>query len=262
MAGCSEQSTLNTETATEETPTTSSVTGSPITSNRPASLLPGETYETENDWSVAIETVGVYVSINKFGTVHPDPYYADDAQFVVADAVVSGSNAPDPANLNLFVQTDSLDRSGVTYVAAESNQDDVRQRFGFTVPVSPAPNEGAIVWSRDSERSVRWTLPADVLTAIVEPAEFELHAFDAVDVSGEEVEVLLKVENVGKSDGRFLAEAGNAALSDQPEIAIEVPRGETVATTRQVNARFRDEDEMTVVLRWRDTVLERTIQRK
>lgn len=241
------------------TPTESPGTESPSTHDGTASLAPGETYEKPEGWSLTVENVAVQNTVVEFATTHPDPVYGNGEQFVVADAVVTGA-APDPADLNVFVRTDTLDGSGRVYVRADSNEDDVRQRFGFPVPVSPTASQGAIVWEPDEGQTVRWELSAKMLKTIARPPEFELHEFEVEDVPGDKVEATLTVENTGEGDGTFVAEVGDAMISDQPEVFVDVPAGETVTVTRKVWAEFRDRKELTVVLRWRGEKLERTVQ--
>lgn len=146
------------------------------------------------------------------------------------------------------------------FVRADSNQDDIRQRVAFPLAVDPAPDAGGVIWSNLDGRTVQWELPTELVAAIGLRPSFELQEFDAWDVPGDEVAVSVTVANSGAGDGRFLAEAGNERISDQPEIAVGVPSGETVTRSRNVWAEFGDTEEVTVVLGWRDTRLERTVQ--
>lgn len=214
---------------------------------------------------MTVENAAVRNAVVERGGVHSDPAYAD-GQFVVADVTVEGDGAPDLSAANVFVRTDTLRRSERRDVVGERdgdharNADRVRRRFAFPVPVSPAPAEGVVVWRSETGPTVRWTLPAALLDAVARPPAFDLRGFEATDVSGDEIEVTLTVANAGSGDGTFLAEVGDAALSDRPEVSVDVPAGETVTATRRVSA-FGDSDEPTVVLRWRDERLERTARR-
>ncbi|MFB6221285.1 MAG: hypothetical protein ABEH90_07580, partial [Halolamina sp.] len=107
---------------------------------------------------------------------------------------------------------------------------------------------------------VRWELSADVRSAISNPPRFEVRDFAAKDVPGDEIEISVTVSNNGERDGRFLAEAGDTEMSDQPEIEVAVPAGETVSATRRVLASFRDREEVTVVLRWGGEERTRTVR--
>lgn len=77
---------------------------------------------------------------------------------------------------------------------------------------------------------------------------------------GTALDVSLEVANGGARDGQFLAELGDAAMSDQPEIEEPVPTGETVAVTRTVETRFTG-GEMTVLVRWAGGVQRRPVSR-
>ncbi|MFB6220040.1 MAG: hypothetical protein ABEH90_01260, partial [Halolamina sp.] len=170
--GCSQpaDSTATAQTATTDSPTgtatdTPTATSTPPTPG-PVSLEPGEPFTSADGFAVTLENVAVQVAIIEFGTAHNDPLYRDGEQFVVADVAVSGDERPDPADLHVFLHTDTLTERRRYYVAADSNEDDVRQRFGYPVPVSPLPTEGAVVWTRDGHPDVRWELSADVRSAI------------------------------------------------------------------------------------------------
>lgn len=252
---------------------TVSPTAAPRTTTRTPTATPaepvtrslGESYETAAGWAVTVGNAAVRKAVVELGGAHYDPVYAD-GQYVVTDVTVEGDGAPDLSGANVFVRTDALDRSERRYVADERNADHarnadrVRRRFAFPVPISPAPAEGAVVWRSEARPAVRWTLPADLLAAVARPPAFDLRGFEVRDVSGEEIGVTLTIANTGSGDGTFLAEVGDAAVSDQPEVSVDVPAGETVTATRRVSA-FGDRDELTVVLRWRDERLERTVRR-
>ncbi|MFB6141255.1 MAG: hypothetical protein ABEJ26_12580 [Halosimplex sp.] len=70
----------------------------------------------------------------------------------------------------------------------------------------------------------------------------------------------LTVANGGEGDGVFLAEVGDPAMSDQPEVAFAVPAGETRTATRRVRVHAEGDEAATVVLRWRGVRLERTLR--
>ncbi|WP_415379333.1 hypothetical protein [Halosimplex sp. TS25] len=256
----SETPATRTETATR----TNAATQTETTAPGPVTLEPGESYATDTGWELTVERVAVQIAVVEYGPTHWDPNWAEEGQFVVADVAVSGEDAPDPADLHVTCRTDAADGSGPVFVAADSNDDDVRQRIGFEVPASPAPAAGAIVWTPDDGPEVRWVLSDDRLATIARPPEFDLREFGVENAPGDEVAVTLTVANTGAGDGTFLAEVGDAAMSDQPELAVEVPAGETRTVTRRV--RFQnvwndgDDEPATVVLRYRETRMERTLE--
>lgn len=261
--GCVTQSVTGTPTegANRKAVTTASES-TPTSTPSQVSLAVGEPYRTADSWTVTVENVSVQASIVEFRSAHPAPVYTDEGQFVTADVVVDDvtGNAPDPAGLRIFVRTPTLDRSTRRYVAAKTNEDDVRQRVGFPVPLSAPPRAGAIVWVPDTGPTVRWQLPARTLQAIPKAPKFRLRAFGVKDIAGDMVEVTLTVENASEYDGTFRAELGDQAFSDQPEIAVEVPADESVTVTRRILAEFRDRTEATIVLRWRGGTLRRTVR--
>ncbi|MFC7141064.1 hypothetical protein ACFQMA_14665 [Halosimplex aquaticum] len=258
-----ETPTAEPDPATRANTTTRTGTSTPA----PVTLAPGESYVTADGWDLTVENLAVRRAVVEYGPTHWDPDWADGGQFVVADLVVAGDGAPDPADptdLRVACQTDTTDGTGRTFVVADSNADDIRQRLGFTVPASPAPAEGAIVWSPADGPEVRWALPDPLLAEIARLPEFDLRGFEVENVPGDEIAVTLTVANVGVGDGTFLAEVGHAAMSDQPELTVEVPAGETRTVTRRVPFQNvwndSDDEPATVVLRYREKRLERTVE--
>lgn len=254
-------------TATDSPTTTDTTTETDGTAtvdrDEPLTRAPGERYETPDGWSLTVENVSVRHGVVQFGTVHPDPRWEPGAQFVAADAAVDGDGAPDPADLNLFVRTDALDRSDRYYVHAEGDADDRRQRFGFPVPTDPAPSRAAVVWRPDEGPLVRWVLGDDRVSALGAAPEFAVESFDVPEtaVPESEFEATLTVRNDGDRDGTFLAEVGNAGISDQPEVEFEVPAGETATGMASVDAYFGDSEELEIVLHWEDGTRRRTVRR-
>ncbi|MFB6141254.1 MAG: hypothetical protein ABEJ26_12575 [Halosimplex sp.] len=151
-------------------------------------LSPGESYAASGGWSLTVEHVAVANAVVEFGTTHPNPRWSEDGQIVAADLVVSGEDAPDPADLRVACRTDVGGTSGRFFVAADSNRDDRRQRVGFEVPSAPAPSEGAIVWSPEGGPTVRWTLSDAHLAAVARPPDLRLERFAVADAPGDEVE--------------------------------------------------------------------------
>ncbi|MFB6080988.1 MAG: hypothetical protein ABEJ81_08325 [Haloferacaceae archaeon] len=228
----------------------------------PVRRAPGERYETADGWSLTVDPVGVQQGVLRFG-VHIDPVWESGSQFLVADVAVDGDGAPDPTDLNIFVRTDTLDRSDRQYVHGETNADGRRQRFGYPVPTDPSPSRAAVVWSPDDGPAVRWSLGSDLVEALGAAPDFAVESFSVPEtaVPDDEFEATLSVGNDGDRDGTFLAEVGNALISDQPEVTLDVPVGETVTGHPPVEAHFGDGDELPVVLRWSDGTERRTVRR-
>lgn len=247
-------------TATSPTPTDSpttdrTTTTSPATQSEPIIRQPGEAYET-NGIAVTIEKLAVRHGMVKFGSVHPDPIWKEGSQFVLASVAVEGNE--DPANLDVTVTADTLDERPDRYYGFAPDTPESVQPLGFTVPTAPAPSTAAIVWH--GPREVRWPLPDELVTKLGRAPDFSLEGFQVPKSAspGTSLDVTLEVANKGTRDGRFLAELGDAAMSDQPEIEVPVPAGETVTDTQSVDTHFT-EGEMTVVLRWEDGVQRQTV---
>jgi hypothetical protein len=249
-------------TATSATPTDSPTTDrtptmSPASQSEPIIRQPGEAYETDNI-AVTIEKLAVRHGMVKFGSVHPDPIWKDGSQFVLASVVVEGDE--DPANLDVTVTADTLDERPDRYYGFVPDTPESVQPLGFAVPTAPAPSNVAIVWH--GPREVRWPLPDELVTKLGRAPDFSLEGFKVPESAspGTSLDVSLEVANSGTREGRFLAELGDAALSDQPEIEVPVPAGETVTDTQSVDAHFT-EGEMTVLLRWEGGVQRQTVTR-
>jgi hypothetical protein len=223
----------------------------------------GESHAAGDGFTVTVERPTVRHGIVEFGTVHPDPLRIEGSQFVVADVAVEGSNTPEVTDLDVAVETDAADRSDRRYVHAERN-DEGRQRFGFPVPVDPAPSEAAVVRRPDRGPVVRWPLPDALVTALGRVPDFGVTSFEMPDTAVHEstIETTVGVTNDGERDGRFLAEVGNTSLSDQPEVTADVPVGGTVTVTAEVDAYFVAGDKFEVVLRWAEGIRRRTVRRR
>lgn len=243
-----------------ETPTR---TGTPATIR----LSPGETYETDAGWTVTVRGIRVQRYVVQHGTAHPKQRWRPRAQFATAAVAVAGTDDRGPTDLDLAAETDvTAGRSDRLLLAGDGTAAGT-ERFGFPVPFSPAPSSGGIVWRRADTPAVRWEFGPDHVDALARPPAFEVRGFDLPDgaADGDRVPATVTVANVGDRDGTFRAGLGNAAMSAQPLVAVDVPAGERVEHTHELRARFRDGAELTVVLRWHDwwdpTQLERTVRR-
>lgn len=240
-----------------DSPTSDRTTATPTASpSDPILRQPEESYETD-DVTVSVSNLAVRHGMVTFGSVHPDPIWTEGSQFILATVAVEGSE--DPVKLDVTATADTLDERPDRYYGFAPNTPDSVQPLGFVVPTDPAPSEAAIVWH--GPREVRWPLPDGVVTKLGRAPDFSLEGLTVPESAreGMSLRVTLKVANRGDRDGRFLGELGDAALSDQPEITIPVPAGETVTATRSVGARFTD-GEMTVLLRWEGGVQRRTVR--
>lgn len=239
-----------------DSPTTDRTTTTPpANQSGPMIRQPGEAYET-GDVAVTVSGLAVRHGMVKFGSVHPDPIWKEGFQFLLASVAVEGDE--DPATLDVTMTADTLDERPDRYYRFAPDTPESVQPLGFAVPTDPAPSEASIVWH--GPREVRWRIPDELVTRLGRAPDFSLEGFRAPESAprGTSLGVTVEVANNGDRDGRFLAELGNAATSDQPEIAVSVPAGETVTSTQSVDARFA-EGEMTVLLRWEGGVQRRTV---
>lgn len=81
-----------------------------------------------------------------------------------------------------------------------------------------------------------------------------MRGFEVPDRVPEDAEftATVTVGNVGERDGTFRGTLGDAAMSAQPLIAVDVPAGTTTESSHEVRARFGESAELTVVLGWQD----------
>lgn len=236
------------------TPDQSTPTSTPPSSGS-AHCQPGESYEV-NDIAVTVSDLAVRHGMVTFNSVHPDPKWVDGAQFILATLTVEGDR--DPANLDVTATTNTLDERPSRYFGFDPDSSESVQPLGFAVPTDPVVSEAAVVWN--GPREVRCPLPEDLVAKLGRAPDFSLEGFRAPETAqdGEDFDVELDVANSGDRDGYFLAELGNGAMSDQPEIEVSVPAGEVVTATRSVGARFSD-SRMEVVLRWEGGIQQRSI---
>lgn len=221
----------------------------------PIRRQPGEAYQTD-DIAVTVSGFAVRHGMVKVGSVHPDPVWKEGSQFVLASIAVEGDE--DPATLDVTATADTLDERPDRYYGFSPETPESVQLLGFAVPTDPPPSEASIVWH--GPREVHWPLPDEVVAKLGRAPDFSLEGFQVPESSrrNTSLSVTVAVANSGTRDGRFLAELGDAARSDQREITVPVPAGETVTDTEQVDAHFTD-GEMTVLLRWEGGVRRQTV---
>lgn len=207
---------------------------------------------------VTVANTRLQVAVVTYGT-HSDVRYVDGGQFLI---VRVSSEAKSVRGLRLGAVTGASARLSDARRLNRRELSPTESDVAFPLPVAET-DSAAVVWHRPDERDVRWELPDDVVADLADAPDFEVRSFEVPDVAkdGEVIEATVEVVNVGDQDGTFIAELGSAAISDQGEVSVEVPAGETVALTSNVDADFGESDELTVVLRWRETV-RRTVKRQ
>lgn len=240
---------------TTPTPDDKTPTPTPDTSG-PVRRQPGDAYEA-NELSVTVSDMTVRHGMVAFEGVHPDPKWVKGAQFLLATLTVEGDQ--DPANLDVTATANTLDGRPDRYFGFAPDAPDSVQPVGFVVPTDTDISEAAVVWN--GPREVQWPLPEDLVANLASAPDFVLKELRVPETASEgmDIDVELDVANTGDRDGRFLAELGNGAISDQPEIEVTVPASETVTTSRSMEAQFFD-GAMDVVCRWEGGVQRRSVQ--
>ncbi|MFC4551684.1 MULTISPECIES: hypothetical protein [Halorussus] len=214
---------------------------------------------------VTVHSLAVRPSVVVRG-VHFDPHYRPGSQFVVADVSVGGrADLSGIAVGKAFAVTADgrrVDRE-VYYPVELQSGDPQGVRLGFAVPAPLDADGASVVWRGDGNPSeTEWPLGDELLDALANPPAFEVRRFEvpAEANRGATFEATLTIENVGRSDGTFLAELGATTVSDTPEIAVDVPSGETVTATRTVEPHYPEGvSELEIRLNWGASALTRTV---
>ncbi|MDS0242248.1 MULTISPECIES: hypothetical protein [unclassified Haloferax] len=209
-----------------------------------------ESIQTDQGWSLSVTNTRVRKCVIQTNTVHSNPACGQGTQYLLVDVETSGSDAPSASTLNIgfdfagkYIEAQPLD--------SRSNQKSMVATYAVTVDVSSAPSGATIVWQGERDEQARWAVPKETVTKLSSSPEFHIESFEAPDTAadGQEVEVLITVANQGDRDGRFIAELGDAALSDQPEISIEVKKGESVTEIYDIEVNYLEEEKMVLVLK-------------
>lgn len=227
------------------TGTGTSPTGSPAGSPSPTAATEA-TLESDRHTvrlsapRVRASVVKVTTSSTHFGVVRNGA-----GQFVLADA----SNDVDPEELPLAL---AVDRDRAASRIHEIGGGDGPPTLAFPVSSYDSPVSRVSVVLGDGDRGVadRWVLPDAVVTAVNNPPSFRIESFDVpetVDYRGR-FEASFTVANEGERDARYVVEFGVAALSDQSEVSVTVPAGESRTVTRTFEHYEHSGTGVTVVL--------------
>jgi len=210
---------------------------------------------TTTTTDVALEAVTVRRSIRVVGSAH---WSVEPGLFVVAAFSAPGIERPHGvAAREVVLVLDGDVRVPSDRSLVENSQRPDAASVAFPVPEAGVDvTSGRVAWG---ERS--WDLPERVLARLAAPPAFTVRRFEVPKTTpvGEDVTATLTVENVGGSDGRLLAELGSSALSDRPEVTVEVPAGERVTRQLEVNVVTYEPGGIRVVLDRGDDRLERPV---
>lgn len=220
---------------------------------------------TEDGYAVDVGTPDVQASILAGGT-HFDVRYTEGSAFLRVPLTLTTADGEPVTELEPYDRLregTTLNVGGGTVESAEFDRshDGPGVRFALPVPVG-AYDQGSVSVDVGSDQSVHHPLPPSVLAALAEPPAFAVRGLSVQSpIEGGSVVATVVVENVGGADGRFLTEFGPDTLSDTPEVAFEVPVGETVTEDVSVSAALPPEtDEVTVRLEWGSDEVERTVE--
>lgn len=213
---------------------------------------------TVDDRTVTLEAVSATRFLRTgLASAHTTITAERDRQYVVAALSVEGetSLSRTRAAARLLVDGDASAPVRETVLPFEEPT-----HVGFALPAPVDVDELALEWRSDGDRA-RWRVPDRVPGQLRSPPDFEVQRFELPEtaVPGEAVSATLAVENVGDGDGTFWTELGALTLSDQPEIALEVPVGERTTTTRAVDL-YADDGSVAVELDWGWDRIERTVR--
>lgn len=193
--------------------------------------------------------------VTLLSSAHPSVSAERDRQYVVVALDVSGDEPMDATRFacELRVGNDAVDPvSDVVQPFTESTH------LAFSLPLDVDAGTVALAWVGESSTAT-WSLPARVAASLEAPPAFEVESFDVPErADGDAVQVSFTVANVGAGDGEFLAELGTTALSDQGEVRVQVPAGETRTLTESVGL-VPSVGDQTIVLDWGWNSLERTV---
>lgn len=227
----------------------------------------------------AVEPVGSSVPLDGSGSATLDAV-AVQRQFTYLDGshvAVGGDRdrvyllAPGTANLadrrlelrvgdQRFEATDDVAGVPVYLVRFDRKQVADPGLYAFDLPADLDGDDAGVLVA-DAQGTVGWSLPGDVVSRLVAPPTFEGVELDAPEsvAEGEPVEASVSVENVGGSDGTFVAELGPTTYSDQSEVYVEVPAGSSAEATESFSTASAD-GSLTLRLDWGYGSVERTVE--
>jgi hypothetical protein len=247
--GRTTESATGTDSPTSESPT--DVPGTP-----PETMAFGERFTVDDGWSV-----GLYEArVRRMVATDDGVRVPDGVQFLVATVVVSrGESAgdrdvetntpspvPDPGGLDLAIEVDGQSNpAGSPTLVARQPFDDGLVRVAFPVPTDQSSGSISVVLTHSGRRAV-WAVPEPVVALFDDVPRFTVATFegpDAVAADAENVEVRLRVENVGDRDGVFTARLDSDGRY-QELFDLPVARGGSSNWSQHVPVTPRDPHEL------------------
>lgn len=160
-----------------------------------------------------------------------------------------------------FTMTDKIADVPVSNIRFDREQVSDPGLYAFNLPVDISDGDASIVLA-DREATVGWSLSKDVVAQLLDPPSFENVNLEAPDSAskGDSIDVTVRVENTGGSDGEFLAELGPTTYSDLQEIYVDVPAESTGETTETFSTMTVTDDKFTLRLEWGYGSVQRTVE--
>lgn len=245
-------------------PFTDSGSAEPTTSDAGPTTDPPSRVTTRDGHVVDLGTIDVQPSILVMG-VHTDVRAHNGTSFVRLSVVLrndEGAPVTDPEAYEAIREASSvrLDAGAHAQVVYDRAHDGPGVVLALAVPVGDY-DDGEFGVGLGGGDSVHVPVPDEALAAIADPAAFEVHDLAVEDpVGGDELDATVTVENVGGTDGRFLAELGPTSVSDSPEVDFDVGAHEERREEVSVGLALPSGvEEATVRLDWGVDGLERTV---
>ncbi|MFB6197100.1 MAG: hypothetical protein ABEI52_02360, partial [Halobacteriaceae archaeon] len=168
-------------------------------------------------------------------SAHTEVYASEGEQYVIADISAKEIDANSSSVRNAV----KLDLGGTTYEPlnkhlSQHTTTSGRVAIPYAVPRDISASTGHVVLETDqNERDARWQLDGKTTSILAKPPRFTVNRFAVPDQAkgNDSIDVLLTIENAGKSDGSFIAEIGSTELSDQAEFNFSVSSGEETTKT-------------------------------
>ena len=234
------------------------------TTPRPDALSVGDSTEVQRG-TVTVESIRAQrMFVGLMAGAHSEVYARPDTQYVLADVVTDDIADPTRTVRNaLHLSLDSTRYDVVERYLTRNRRAEHETSVAFPIPASASVTAGELVWTGESSgQEISWTLPQDVLAVLAAPPEFTVAAFTvpATAGRGSSVEAATTVRNAGGSDGAFVAELGSTNLSDQSEIRVDVPAGESTTHSEEISLYGDPGSDETVVLDWGSETMERSVR--
>lgn len=199
--------------------------------------------------------------VHPAGGVHGKPA----TQFAVVDVTTDGmAEFQETAEGAVAVYLDSEQYEWSPTTLIRNMNEENAASLAFSVPTDVAVTEGRIEWVEASgDTAASWTIPQEVLERLSDPPKFSVASFSVPSAAEDNssIEATIEAQNIGGSDGVFLAEIGFTANSVSHRLfELDVPAGETVTHTERLEVHSSHGNEETLAFGWGRGSLTRTVR--